>query len=333
MLAIVGGLGAALVFATVTLCNSRSSRMIGPSQLLAWVMLIGLAIVAPLVVLEGVPDDLDAESGAWLAVAGIGNVVGLLLAYAALRVGKVGIVAPVIATQGAVAAVLAVIAGESIGAGAAVTLAVIAVGVVLAGLAGDGGGEAEGGAAERAVKEAAVPARAVPERGAPERAVPERAAAERPVPQRAPAERPAPRALGRSHAMLYALGAAFAIGWSLYATARASIDLPVVWALLPSRVIGVAVVTVPIVLRSGLRMTREALPLVLVAGVCEVLGFALFALGARHGIAVSAVLASQFAAVAAVAAYFLFGERLARVQLAGVTLIVAGVGALSALEA
>jgi drug/metabolite transporter (DMT)-like permease len=318
MLAIVGGLGAALVFATVTLCNSRSSRMIGPSQLLAWVMLIGLAIVAPLVVLEGVPDDLDAESGAWLAVAGIGNVVGLLLAYAALRVGKVGIVAPVIATQGAVAAVLAVIAGESIGAGAAVTLAVIAVGVVLAGLAGDGGGEAEGGAAERAVKEAAVP-----ERGAPERAVPERAAA----------ERPAPRALGPSHAMLYALGAAFAIGWSLYATARASIDLPVVWALLPSRVIGVAVVTVPIVLRSGLRMTREALPLVLVAGVCEVLGFALFALGARHGIAVSAVLASQFAAVAAVAAYFLFGERLARVQLAGVTLIVAGVGVLSALEA
>jgi drug/metabolite transporter (DMT)-like permease len=323
MLAIVGGLGAALVFATVTLCNSRSSRMIGPSQLLAWVMLIGLAIVAPLVVLEGVPDDLDAESGAWLAVAGIGNVVGLLLAYAALRVGKVGIVAPVIATQGAVAAVLAVIAGESIGAGAAVTLAVIAGGVVLAGLAGDAGEEAEGGGAERAV----------PERAATERAVPEVGAAERAVPERAAVERPAPRALGPSHAMVYALGAAFAIGWSLYATARASIDLPVVWALLPSRVIGVAVVTVPLVLRSGLRMTREALPLVLVAGVCEVLGFALFALGARHGIAVSAVLASQFAAMAAVAAYFLFGERLARVQLAGVTLIVAGVGVLSALEA
>jgi drug/metabolite transporter (DMT)-like permease len=284
MLAIVGGLGAALVFATVTLCNSRSSRMIGPTQLLSWVMLIGLAIVLPLVVLEGVPDDLDGESGAWLAVAGIGNVVGLLLAYAALRAGKVGIVAPVIATQGAVAAVLAVVAGESIGAGAAVTLAVIAVGVVLAGLAGDDGEEAEG------------------REGGP-------------------------------HAMLYALGASFAIGWSLYATARASIDLPVVWALLPSRVIGVAVVTLPLALRSGLRMTRQALPLVLVAGVCEVLGFALFALGARHGIAVSAVLASQFAAVAAVAAYFLFGERLARVQLAGVTLIVAGVGVLSALEA
>jgi drug/metabolite transporter (DMT)-like permease len=95
----------------------------------------------------------------------------------------------------------------------------------------------------------------------------------------------------------------------------------------------VVAVTVPLALRSGLRMTRPALPLVAVAGVFEVLGFALFALGARHGIAVSAVLASQFAAIAAVAAYFLFGERLARVQLAGVALIVVGVGVLSALEA
>jgi drug/metabolite transporter (DMT)-like permease len=298
MLAIVGGLGAALVFATVTLCNSRSSRMIGPTQLLSWVMLIGLAIVLPLVLLEGVPDDLDGESGAWLLVAGIGNVVGLLLAYAALRVGKVGIVAPVIATQGAVAAVLAVVAGESIGVAAGVTLAFIAVGVVLAGLAGEDGEDAEGGEAGAAAASGRTAG-----------------------------------ALGGPHAMLYALGAAFAIGWSLYATARASIDLPVVWALLPSRVIGVAVVTVPLALRTGLRMTREALPLVLVAGVCEVLGFALFALGARHGIAVSAVLASQFAAVAAVAASFLFGERLGRVQLAGVTLIVLGVGVLSALEA
>jgi drug/metabolite transporter (DMT)-like permease len=279
MLAIVGGLGAALVFATVTLCNSRSSRMIGPAQLLAWVMLIGLAIVAPLVALEGVPDGLDAESAVWLGVAGVGNVVGLLLAYAALRVGKVGIVAPVIATQGAVAAVVAVVAGESIGVAAGVTLVAIAIGVVLAGLADEPGEEGRAGAG-----------------------------------------------------VAYAVGAAVAIGWSLYATARASIELPVVWALLPSRLIGVAVVTVPLVLRTGLRMTREALPLVAVAGVCEVLGFALFALGARHGIAVSAVLASQFAAIAAVAAYFLFGERLARVQLAGVALIVLGVGVLSALE-
>jgi drug/metabolite transporter (DMT)-like permease len=281
MQAIAGGLGAALVFATVTLCNSRSSRMIGPGPLLAWVMLIGLAITAPGVIVEGVPDDLDAESGAWLVVAGVGNVVGLLLAYGALRSGKVGIVAPLVSTQGAIAAVIAVIAGESISLAAGVALAAIACGVFLAGVG--------------------------PEAQSEER--------------------------HEGRATLYALGAAVAIGWSLYATARASIELPVVWALLPSRVIGVAAVTVPLALRSGMRMTRAALPLVLISGVCEVLGFALFAWGARDGIAVSAVLASQFAAIAAVAAYVLFRERLTPAQVAGVAIVVAGVGALSGIQA
>jgi drug/metabolite transporter (DMT)-like permease len=283
MLAIVGGLGAAVVFATVTLCNSRSSRMIGPGQLLAWVMLIGLAVTAPLTVLEGVPDALDAEAGAWMAVAGVGNVVGLLLAYAGLRAGKVGIVAPLVSTQGAIAAVIAVVAGENLAGGAGPLLVVIAIGICLAAVAPGQEGEAE------------------------------------------------ERHEGR--ATVFGLGAAVAIGWSLYAIGRVSVELPVVWALLPSRLIGVFAVTLPLALGSGLRMTREALPLVLVAGVFEVLGFALFAFGARHGIAVTAVLSSQFAAIAAIAAYLLFRERLSTVQVVGVATVVAGVGALSGVQA
>ena len=137
MVAILGGLGAAVVFAIGTLCNSRSSRMIGPSALLGWVMLLGLAIIAVPVAVDGIPDGLDAESLGWMAVAGIGNVVGLLLAYAALRLGKVGLVAPVVSTQGAIAAVIAVIAGESISPGVGVLLAVIALGVFLAGSSED----------------------------------------------------------------------------------------------------------------------------------------------------------------------------------------------------
>ena len=117
MLAIVGGLGAALVFAVVTLCNARSSRMIGPSALLGWVMLIGLVILVPPVALGDVPDGLDRDAIAWLAVAGVGNVVGLLLAYAALRSGKVGIVAPVVSTQGAIAAAVATVAGDRLAPG------------------------------------------------------------------------------------------------------------------------------------------------------------------------------------------------------------------------
>jgi drug/metabolite transporter (DMT)-like permease len=281
--AIAGGLGAALVFATVTLCNSRSSRMIGATQLLAWIMLIGLAITGPLALARGIPDGLDGEAAVWMAVAGIGNVVGLLLAYSALRVGNVSVVAPLVSTQGAIAALIAIVAGESVTTGVGLLLILIAVGVFLAGIA--------------------------PEEGADTVA---------PDPTRS---------------WLYAVGAAVAIGWSLYAIGRVSISLPVVWALLPSRVIGTAAVTVPLVLRSGLRMTPEALPLVLVAGAGEVLGFALFAFGARHGIAVSAVLSSQFAAITAVAAYLLFDERLGRAQLAGVATVVVGVGVLSGIQA
>src|ERR671930_441586 len=110
MLAIAGGAGAAIVFATVTLCNSRSSRMIGPNQLLAWVMLIGLVITGPLAFARGVPSGLDSTAAWWMAVAGIGNVVGLLLAYSALRLGQVGVVAPIVSSQGAFAALPLVLA-------------------------------------------------------------------------------------------------------------------------------------------------------------------------------------------------------------------------------
>ena len=94
---------------------------------------------------------------------------------------------------------------------------------------------------------------------------------------------------------------------------------------------GVVVVTVPLALTRRLRLPRAVVPLVVTAGLAEVLGFASYALGARHSVAVAAVLGSQFAAVASVAAYFFFRERLTRLQLGGVLLIIAGVAALTAL--
>jgi drug/metabolite transporter (DMT)-like permease len=283
VIAVLGGLGAAAVFAAATLCSSRSTRLIGAGPVLAWVMLVGFAIVVPWAVAEGIPDGLHRGAAGWLAVAGLGNVAGLLLAYTGLRIGKVGIVAPVVSTEGAIAAVLAVLAGERLSFAAAVTLALIAVGILLASAARDPGTDATS-ARDRIVA-------------------------------------------------LYALAAAFSFGVSLYATARVSADLPIVWALVPARLAGVLVVALPLVVRRCLRLTRAAAPLVLASGVAEVAGFGLFAVGSRHGIAVSAVLASQFGAIASIAAFVLFGERLRPVQVAGVATIVAGVSVLSAIQA
>jgi drug/metabolite transporter (DMT)-like permease len=286
MLAILGGLGAALAWATATLCSSRSTRMIGEAPVLGWVMVVGLVAVAPFVAAGPGPGALDAPTVGWLVLSGAGNAGGLLLTYRALRFGQVGIVAPIVSTEGAITAVIALLAGESLSSAVWATLAVIVAGIVLSSTHDDGDGRAT-----------AV--------------------------SRADARR----------AALAAIGAALAFGVSLYGTGRLSSELPIAWLILPARVAGVVAVALPLLLARRLRLTRRAAPLVLVAGLCEVLGFVSFSLGARHEIAVAAVLASQFAAVAAVAAYVLFGERLARIQVAGVAAIVAGVAVLSALQA
>lgn len=279
MIAVLGGLGAAACWAGATLCASRSAKLIGAPSLLAGVMLVGLALVAPVAVWDGVPEALGAPELGWLGVAGLGNVAGLLLVYGALRIGKVSIVSPITSTEGALAAVFAIVAGEAIGVASGVMLLVIAVGVALASIA-PGGGSGD-----------------------------------------------------QLRASLLAAAAALAFGAGLYATGRVSTSLPIAWAVLPARVLGVAAVAVPLLVTGRLRMTSGALPLVVVAGSCEVVGFASFAMGARHGIAISAVLASQFAALAALAAYFVFGERITRIQLLGVIGIAVGVAALTAIQA
>ena len=68
---------------------------------------------------------------------------------------------------------------------------------------------------------------------------------------------------------------------------------------------------------------------VIAMGFSEVFGFTCFAIGAQYLVGVTSVLASQFAPIAAIMAYLLFKERLGRIQIAGVAVIVLGVVALT----
>jgi drug/metabolite transporter (DMT)-like permease len=280
LIAVLGGLGAAVCWAGALICATRATRLIGASSVLAWVMLVGFVVTAPPAAIDGVPEGLGARELGWLALAGAGNVGGLLLEYVALRAGMVSIVAPVISTEGAVAAVLAVLAGEAVGGVTGALLGLIVLGVVLASTAPGSGGSGD----------------------------PQRTAA-------------------------IAGAAALSFGVGLYATARVSEVLPLIWALIPARLVGVVAVAVPLAAVGRLRLTRAALPFVVASGLFEVLGFASYAAGSRHGIAVSAVLASQFAALAVLFAYLFFHERLTRLQLAGVAVIAVGVAVLSAVQA
>jgi drug/metabolite transporter (DMT)-like permease len=283
MIAVLGGVGAALAWAISTLCSSRSSRLLHPLSVVSWVMVVGLLVAAPAAAVDGIPRGLHGAALAWLALAGVGNVAGLTLSYYALRVGQVAVVAPLISTEGAMAALIALLAGETLEPAVGVVLAVIATGICLA---------------------------SIPPAGAHRTA----------------------RAHHRISVLLAGV-TALTFGASLYATARAGGQLPSSWVVLAARLVGALGLAVPLALRGRLRLTAAAAPLVVASGLCEVLGFYSFILGARHGIAIAAVLSSQFAALSVLGAYLLFGERLSRTQLTGVAVVIGGVAVLSALEA
>lgn len=281
MTAVLFGLLTALLFATSMLCSSRAVRIIPSQSVVGSAMLIGLVITLPFALAEGIPEGLSGTNLAWFAVSGLGNVGGLVLVNEALKVGKVGIVAPIVGTEGAISAVLAAVLGESIAPIAAFVLAVIVGGVVLSAVAPD----------------------------------PAPVAHERPL-----------------RAALLASVAAIAFGVSLFATGYLSDALPTSWLLLPARVVGVLVLAIPLLALRRLQMRKRALPFVLVIGVAEVVGFTAFTIGARDSVAVASVLASQFAAIGAIGAFLFFKERLGRLQIAGVIVLVLGVSTLTLLR-
>jgi drug/metabolite transporter (DMT)-like permease len=305
MQAILGGLGAAILWAGATLASSRSSRMIGSRVVLAWVMIVGIVIGLPIGVATGVPTDLAPMSLGWLVLAGLCYAGGLYAVYTALTVGKVGIVAPIVATEGAVAALIAFILGDAIGVSSAIVLGVIVIGVVLSSI--------EPARPDVIAGDFEIAADAIEGPAGADGAL-------------------APPFEDTRRAVLFAVAAAVIFGFGLVATGKAAAEVPPLWVAISVRFVGIVVVVLPLLLQRRMTLTRAALPLVLVAGTGEIIGSTLLAWGASFDIAIAAVLGSQFAAIAAVLAFFLFGERLSRTQVLGVILIVVGVSALAVLS-
>lgn len=301
LIAVGGGLGAAVCWAVAALCASSSSREIGAASTLGWVMSLGLCVIIVPLALVGHPSTLSGRVIALLCVAGLSNVLGLLLEYAMLRRVAVGIVTAVASTEGMVAAVLSSVFGAPLAASTIVVLVAITTGVVLAAAHLDpapaSGSDAETGLAHK----------------------------------------PGPVGLlkrldtGRTRATLLVIPVAILFGITLFSTGRAGAEAPVIWVLVPARLFGTVLIAAPLASRRKLRISRRTFPLVLGAGLGEIVGLVSYALAARHQLAVAAVLGSQCAAITPVAGFFLFGERLRRHQVVGIVLVVAGVVTLSVL--
>jgi drug/metabolite transporter (DMT)-like permease len=250
-------------------------------------MAIGLAVALPIALFASPAPDLSGATLPWAALAGIANVAGLLVIFSAYRIGAVGIIATVVSTEGSIAAILAVLAGEALAPGSGLAMGLVALGVLLA--ASGGGQEEEEGvriSRERSLRAAGL-----------------------------------------------ALVAAVCFGTGLYSTGHISGLLPLAWAILPARVVGIVVVAIPLTLARRVRISRAALPYVVVAGLAEIVGYTSFVTGAKEGIAIASVLSTMFAPMATVAAFVLFRERLGRREIAGIVLVVAGIVALGVLQA
>ncbi len=125
---VVAGVLTAVAYAISTLASARASRMADPAAVVAGVMIVGTILLLPICLvatpLPGDPAAVPWAALGWSAIAGAANVVGLLLAYAAYRIGTVGVVSTIGSTEGAIAAVISVVAGQALAPGSGPALAV-----------------------------------------------------------------------------------------------------------------------------------------------------------------------------------------------------------------
>lgn len=278
MIPILGGLGAALAWGLSTVVASRSTRILGSQQALAYVMLIGLVALVAIAPAIGLPAHAGAHALGWAVLAGAGSALGLSLLYRALRLGKVGVVAPIASTEGALAALFSIALGERLTLGVALCLVVVALGVVVVTL--------RGSATDIHLRPS-----------------------------------------------LYAFAAACFFGVNLVSSAHAGDTLGAFWTILIARIVGFAGISAPLLLRRALPLPGRTLWMVTFSAAAEVIGYVSYVTGAHHGVAIPAVLGSQFAAIATLCTFLVFGERITRRQLAGAAVIIAGVSALAALRA
>jgi drug/metabolite transporter (DMT)-like permease len=281
MQSIAFGLATAFVFAVGMITSAQCSRLLTPRVVVGTAATMGLAMAIPFAAISGIPENLNVQNATLMLLTGAGNIFGLISVNAALRVGKVGVVSPIVATQGAVAVIIAVLIGRSLAPLIAALLTVIVIGIVISARTKD------------------------------------------PVPIEH--EKPLQSVL------LASLGA-FCFGAALVTVGVLSTELPLSWLLLPGRLVGTIILTIPLLLTRKLRITRKAAPLLVLLAACDLVGITLYAIGAQMNLQVTAVMSSQMAPIAAILAFFLFKERLARGQLVGLVVIIAGIVGLSLVQ-
>jgi drug/metabolite transporter (DMT)-like permease len=138
LLTVALGLTAAGCWGVPDVWLAQATRSVGPFPVVFGAMLIGALAIAPAAFFVDLPH--WTARGVLLAV-GLGalTAIGYQAGFVAFKNGAVSIVAPIISCEGAVAAAIAIGAGEKLRGSVLALLALAVVGVVLAAM-GEGGG-------------------------------------------------------------------------------------------------------------------------------------------------------------------------------------------------
>ncbi len=309
MLAIALALGASLCWGSGDFLGGLTARRASLWAVILGSQAVGLAAAAAVTL--GTGHAWPGLGVVWpVLLGGMASVVAISSFYKALAIGTMSIVAPISATSAVVPFVAGIISGERPGTVQLVGVALAAVGVVLAAVEPERPGETIGVAAlpnEPAVEPEAV-------RGGLGVATAAR-----------PARRDHRLAVG------LALLAALCIGLVLVGYDVTARHDPL-WAMLGGRMSSATLFAVLfLVLRPRVRMTRAAVPYLIAVGILDTSANGLFSVATTQGyLSLVAVLGSVYPVVTVLLAYVVLRERIARHQVAGVAVALAGVALIAA---
>jgi len=133
------GLGAALAWGTMDIASALASRRIGSLRVVAGVQLVGAMVLILVAVLTSTAFPTDATALALSALLGLIGAGAYLSYFTGLRVGPIAVVSGVVAAYGGLTVVLSlVLRGETLTTLQALGATVATVGVVLTGIAFEG---------------------------------------------------------------------------------------------------------------------------------------------------------------------------------------------------
>ena len=133
------GLGAALAWGTMDIASALASRRIGSLRVVAGVQLVGASILVVVALLSSTGLPSDPTALALSALLGLIGAGAYLSYFTGLRVGPIAVVSGVVAAYGGLTVVLSVVLrGETLTTLQAVGASIATIGVILTGIAFEG---------------------------------------------------------------------------------------------------------------------------------------------------------------------------------------------------